>query len=146
MTTRYRCPLIASTLAIAGLAHGQPAAVMRDLDAFSPKTLSKAEAQQLLVGAKVSRIVGNGNRHVWTNEPDGTFVVISDNRNSGGRPSRGQGKWHVTDDGRYCVLIEWRTANADEWCRFLLDTTDGYYMTKSTSVMTEKVYKLEIDK
>jgi len=43
-------------------------------------------------------------------------------------------------------LIEWRTANADEWCRFLLDTTDGYYMTKSTSVMTEKVYKLEIDK
>ena len=42
------------------------------------------------------------------------------------------------------MLIEWKGAETEEWCRFIVRTTDGYYATKSTKVGTERVYKLDI--
>jgi Protein of unknown function (DUF995) len=125
---------------------------LRDLEGKNPRKLSKDEVTQLMTGAKMARISARGNQHYWSNDKDGTFVASSDNRGAGavvqgqGRATNATGKWHISDDGRYCVLIEWKSVPTEEWCRFVLDTSDGHYMVKSDSVGTERVYKFEIKK
>ncbi len=132
-------------------AHAQDAALtLRDLDAQNPKKLTLEELRQLLPGAKVSRLTAGGWQHYWTNEPGGSFVVSASNQTPGAMRHTGgssaQGKWHISDDGRYCVLIEWKRNPTEEWCRYILQTTEGYYATKSDQTKTEKVYKLDIKK
>lgn len=125
---------------------------LRDLEGKSPRKLSKDEVTQLMPGAKMARISARGNQHYWSNDKDGTFVASSDNRGAGaavvgqGRQTTATGKWHISDDGRYCVLIEWKGVPTEEWCRYVLATSDGHYMVKSDSVGTERVYKFEIKK
>jgi hypothetical protein len=128
------------------LAHAEPAAVLRDLEHLSPVTLTRDELLALLPSAKITRTVANGNQHIWTNEPGGKFIISTTNRARGGQMTTAPGTWQVSDDGRFCVLIEWRTVPTEDWCRFLVKTSDGYYATKSTKVGTEKVYKLDIAK
>lgn len=138
--------LILCGLFAASTAFAQEVSVLRDLDSLSPSTLSKADLQDLIPKAKMLRVLANGNTHIWTNEPDGTFIVSSDNRATSGRSATGQGKWHITDEGRYCIFVEWR-ASSEDWCRFVLKTSDGsYYTTKALKPATEKVYKFEIKK
>ncbi len=152
---RIRIAITAFTCALGAVlalpAHGQQL-VLRDLDPKKPRKLTKDEVTQLMAGAKVSRVSALGNGHIWTNDPGGTFVISSDNRgggvpvNAAGRPSTALGKWHISDDGRYCVLIEWKSVPTEEWCRFVFDTSDGYYTARSDSVGTERVFKLDIKK
>jgi hypothetical protein len=138
---------LAIWLLVTGPALGQQAAVLRDLESNSPITLTKADLHELMSNAKMSRIIANGNLHIWTNDPDGTFIVSSDSRATSGRPATGRGKWHISEDGRYCILIEWpRAGGAEDWCRLVIKTTDGYYTTRSVKSGTEKVYKIEVRK
>ncbi|MDM0039653.1 DUF995 domain-containing protein [Variovorax sp. J22G21] len=144
-------PALLVSLGVAATAANAQDMVLRDLESKNPKKLSKQEATELLTGAKMSRVSGRGNVHYWSNDADGSFVVSSDNRGAGavgaaGRPSTAPGKWHISDDGRYCVLIDWKGVPTEEWCRFILQTTDGYYGVRSDTVGTERVYKLEIKK
>jgi hypothetical protein len=126
------------------LAQAEAPAVVRDLEPLSPATLSKEELKTLLTDAKMHRVAGSGNDHYWTNEADGKFVISTTNRDKGGTPTTARGTWQISDDGRYCVLIEWRRNPTEEWCRFVIKTSDGYYATKSAETGTEKVYKLEV--
>ena len=128
------------------LAQAQPAAVVRDLEALSPVTLTKEQLQALMPNAKISRTVANGNQHIWTNEPGHKFIISTTNMARGGKPTSTSGTWQISNDGRFCVLIEWRTVETEDWCRFVIKTTDGYYATKSARAGTEKVYKLDISK
>ena len=131
-------------------AHAQDAALtVRDLDAQNPKKLTLEDLRQLLPDAKMSRQTAAGWQHSWTNEPGGSFTVSASNLNPGAARSGGsnaQGKWHISDDGRYCILFEWKKYPTEEWCRYILQTSDGYYATKSDQTKTEKVYKLGIRK
>jgi hypothetical protein len=146
----------ASALAlVAGVcaAQAQPARLtVRDLDGKNPRALSKDEVTQLTTGAKVSRISARGSRNQWTNEPSGSFIASSDNSganavaNSQGRSSQAPGKWHISDDGRYCIFIEWKTVGTEEWCRFVLETSDGHYLTRSLKDGTERVDKYEFSR
>jgi hypothetical protein len=125
--------------------------VLRDLDDKNPKTLTAEEIKQLLPGAKMKRVTPRGWVNTWTNEPGGQFIVSAFNLNPGMSRSTGgsssRGKWHMSDDGRYCVLIEWvGNYPTEEWCRYVLQTSDGYYLVKSDKLKTEKVYKMEISK
>lgn len=124
----------------------QDAAVLRDLDSAGRVTLAKDELLQLLPGAKMSRVSARGNTHYWQNDADGTFIISSDNKDRGKGSSTARGKWHISDDGRYCVLIEWKTVDNEEWCRYIVRAGDVYYGTKSDKTGTEKVYRLEIGK
>ena len=128
------------------LAFGQEVAVLRDLDAQGRVTLTKDELSQLLPNAKMSRFTAKGNTHSWKNDSDGSFIVSSDNRDKNGRNSTAQGKWHISEDGRYCVLIEWKVVPTEEWCRYIVKAGADYYATKSDKTGTEKVYKLVISK
>jgi hypothetical protein len=142
--------LLAGAAALAG-AQTAPL-TMRDIEDKKPRTLTKDDLTQLLPGAKMSRVSANGNNIKWSNDSGGSFVASSDNMGGGGtvigsgRPSTASGKWHISDDGRYCVMIEWRGVPTEEWCRYVLETTDGYYMAKSTKVGNETVFKLGIKK
>ena len=150
LPTEWMPALLVSLGLAATAAHAQDM-VLRDLESKNPKKLSKQEATELLTGAKMSRVSGRGNVHYWSNDADGSFVVSSDNRGAGavvasGRNTTAPGKWHISDDGRYCVLIDWKGVPTEEWCRYILQTTDGYYGVRSDTVGTERVYKLEIKK
>ncbi len=116
---------------------------LRDLD--GAVVLNKEELQQLLPGAGMARMTSRGNQHLWKNEAGGSFIVSSDNRATSQPPSSAQGKWHISDDGRYCILMEWKSG-PEEWCRYLVKTGTSYYAVKSDKVMTEKVFKLGISK
>lgn len=123
----------------------QQAQVPADLESKHPSKLSREELQQLLPGATMSRMTARGDAQSWANDPDGTLVVSSDNRSMAtGVVSTARGKWHISDDGRYCVLFEWRRNPDEEWCRFLFKTTDGYYSAASDKLGAQKVYRLEI--
>jgi len=146
-------PNIAGSLAALSLfalawtpAVAQEAAMLRDLDTQGRVTLSKDELAQLLPGAKMSRFTAKGNTNAWKNDSDGTFIISSDNRDRAGSNSTASGKWHISEDGRYCVLIEWRFNPTEEWCRYLVKSGADYYATRSDKTATEKIYKLSISK
>ena len=128
------------------LAFGQTPAVLRDLDAQGRVTLTKEELTQLMPNAKMSRLSPQGQMQIWKNDPSGSFIVSSENRTTGGRNTTAPGKWQISDDGRYCVLIEWKTYGAEEWCRYIVKAGSDYYATRSDKTPTERVYRLEISK
>lgn len=132
---------VACTAAIA-----QAPVVVRDLDPVRRVTLSKEDLGQLLPGASISRVNAKGNSHYWKNDSDGTFIISTDNQDWTKKASTARGKWHISDDGRYCVLIEWKTVEAEEWCRYIIRVGSEYYGTQSDKRGTEKVYKLDISK
>jgi Protein of unknown function (DUF995) len=139
-------------VAVTAAAQGGPL-TLRDIADKKPRKLSKEEVTALMPGAKLARVSARGNRHNWSNDSGGTFYATSDNMGTGfdpraqGKPTTVPGKWHISDDGRYCVLIEWRGVPTEEWCRFVFEANDGnYYMARSDSVATERVEKFEIQK
>jgi len=134
--------LVASFAIVSTLAGAQE--VLRDLDAQGRVTLTKDELNQLLPNAKMSRTTAKGNTNFWSNDPSGSFVISSDNKDRGGAHSTARGKWHISDDGRYCVLIEWKSVPTEEWCRYIVKSGAEYYATRSDKTGTEKVYKLSI--
>jgi hypothetical protein len=129
---------------VSTLALSQEAATLMELQ--DRITLTKEELGQLLPKASMSRVTANGNKQNWKNDADGTFIIRSDNRGLLTAGSEAYGKWHISEDGRYCVLIEWKRVPTEEWCRFIVKAGDAYYATKSDKHNTEKVYKLEISK
>ena len=131
---------------VSTLASGQEAAVLSDLDSQGRVTLTKEQLGQLLPNASMSRVIANGNKHYWKNDSDGTFIIRSDTKQQLTSGATAYGKWHISEDGRYCVLIEWKRAPTEEWCRYIVKAGDTYYGTKSDKHGTEKVYKLEISK
>jgi hypothetical protein len=144
--SRLTCLTLCSCILVCTLANAQTPAVLRDLDAQGRVTLTREELNQLLPNAKMSRLSPQGQMQIWKNDPSGSFIVSSENRTTGGRNTTAPGTWHISDDGRYCVLIEWKTYGAEEWCRYVVKAGSDYYTTKSDKTLTERVYRLEISK
>lgn len=127
-------------------------AVLGDLDPLSPEKLSKEQLDQLLPGAKMSRVSATtGSTHYWTNDADGTTTVSSDNKSAIGQSFMNRtgvtapGKWHISPDGRYCVTIEWKKIPTEDWCRYVFKTTEGYYLSKADHNRAEKVYRFSVN-
>jgi hypothetical protein len=92
------------------------------LDANAP-ALSAAEARDFFKpGSEVETFLPQtGSVRRWVNDASGKFIA---SRQGGTRnaKSQGSGEWKVTDNGQYCVVIEWKLANgspdtAENWCR-----------------------------
>ncbi|MBI4995706.1 MAG: DUF995 domain-containing protein [Rhodocyclales bacterium] len=127
-------------------------AVFGDLDPLSPEKLSKEQLDQLLPGAKMSRVSATtGSTHYWTNDADGNTTVSSDNKSGIGQTLMNRtgvtapGKWHISPDGRYCVTIEWKKIPTEDWCRYVFKTSDGYYLSKTDQNRAEKVYRFWVN-
>jgi len=141
-------PLIFRALAVLSLATpvlAQENLTLKDLKAQAANPLTKVELEALMPGAKMSRVTEKGSTHAWTNDSSGDTSVSNDNRATNSRMTSTQAKWHISDDGRYCLRIEWRGA-PESSCRFIFKTADGYYGTSALEPETVKALKYSISK
>lgn len=106
--------------------------------------VSKAELDVLLPGAKVRNVTPQGSTRYWENDASGKFVASTDlagsgrggniagggRGGSGGRATMADGRWHIGDDGTYCVALEWR-GRTEQWCRYMFKMGDKYYGVRS---------------
>lgn len=81
--------------------------------------LAKQDLEKIMPRAGI-RISGSDSERTWTNAPDGKLNGFVESRAGAGTRGRGTGTgtWRITDDGRYCVDIEWNRGKED-WCRVL---------------------------
>ncbi|PXW22288.1 DUF995 domain-containing protein [Paraburkholderia caballeronis] len=93
--------------------------------AQTASALTKDELQRMLPGTTVVSTGIGGASHHWTNDAGGTFTATSDEMGRG-RSSTAQGGWHVSDDGKYCVHVDWKRYTED-WCAPVVQTADGKY-------------------
>ena len=88
------------------------------------KKLTVEEIKAIIVSdVDVEQINGNtaGIRR-WKNNADGKFIASRVAAFGGGAGVSGQGEWKLTENGQYCVQIEWRPRAGPEqenWCRTL---------------------------
>jgi len=148
-----RLSLLLSMMFLAGAALAQaPAAqpaTLADLDALGkPVVLSGEELTALLPGARMNRVVASGNKHEWTNLPDGTLYLVSDNAFTSSRrlATTSPGKWNISPDGRYCMFIEYGGREPEKWCRYVVRVGDDYYGVGSTGNPAARVFKMGIRK
>lgn len=118
-----------------------------DLVAKGATQLSKEDLQLLLPGAKVESIGLGGSTKYWKNSVDGKFIASTDARGKSvmGKPSTGQGTWHIADEGSYCIRIEWKK-HTEEWCRFVYKDGGKYYGVKSNDSPTTPAHALAFSK
>jgi hypothetical protein len=67
----------------------------------------------------------------WKNNSDGKFIASRVAAFGGGAAVSGQGEWKLTENGQYCVQIEWRPRAGPElesWCRTLWRVEDTLYL------------------
>ena len=96
--------------------------------------MTREELLSFLPGAKVTHISQAGSERYWTNEPDGSLFANSNNKVFGsamGTQTAGQaGTWKVSDDGKYCIDIDWKKVS-EKWCSYVLKGEgDTYYLNK----------------
>jgi hypothetical protein len=90
-----------------------------------PPRLTRDQLMALMPGATLLRTNTAGALRQWVNVPDGTLTVYW----AGGgfvQSHSASGKWSVSDDGRFCLQIDWQD-KPEKWCRFLERTPKGAY-------------------
>jgi hypothetical protein len=94
--------------------------------------LSRDELQSFIPGTKVHHVIQSGSSRTWTNEPDGKFVASTDGKKYSmtGEGSTGHGSWRISDDGKYCIEIDWKR-DSEKWCSFVWRTEKGYALGAS---------------
>ena len=142
-------PALLMTVSLSAMA-GDPVALFGDLDPLHPQKLTKEQAEQLLTGAKMTRVTPAGSTHLWTNEPGGAFIISTDNRGRVATSTLVQststsGNWHISPEGKYCVTIEWKKLPTEDWCRYVFKTDDGYYFSRTDQNRAEKVFRYEVN-
>jgi len=96
--------------------------------------MGREELLSFLPGTKVTHVNSAGSERHWTNEPDGTLYANTNNKTFGngtGSVVSGQaGTWKISDEGKYCIDIDWKRVN-EKWCSYILKGQgDTYYLNK----------------
>ncbi len=102
------------------------------------KKLDIDEIRALILNdVEVEQINGStGGIRRWKNNADGKFVAsrvaATGSASRTARPVTGSGEWKLTDNGQYCVQIEWRPngggAEQENWCRTLWKYEDAIFL------------------
>jgi hypothetical protein len=107
--------------------------LLSDLRARHAVELSADDLRQLMPNARVASVHENGSVRHWKNEPNGKFLASSNVRGKlKTLPSQGRGTWRVSDDGTYCVTIEWPRLT-ENWCKYLFKLDGKYYGVDSVA-------------
>lgn len=88
--------------------------------------LSKEQLLALLPGSTMLRTNIAGALRQWVNKPDGTLTVYWNGGGLRHGAHSASGRWSVTDEGRFCLHIDWEDL-PENWCRFLEQTANGEY-------------------
>ena len=115
-----------------------------ELQSRSPTVLTRVELLALLPGAAMARVNDKGSTHHWTNEPGGEMVVSSDNRGRSGHASTARAAWRVSEDGRYCLKVEWKRGEVEDSCRLIVKAGDEHYAVDELAPPTRKAQRLDI--
>jgi hypothetical protein len=96
--------------------------------------MTRDDLLTFLPGTKVTHFSSAGSERHWTNSPDGTLYATSNNKmfgNGTGSAVVGQsGTWKVSDEGKYCFDVDWKTIS-EKWCSAILKGEgDTYYLGK----------------
>ncbi|WP_175836401.1 hypothetical protein [Burkholderia anthina] len=98
--------------------------------AGAQQVLTKDALQPILSGATISSTMASGTDRRWVNEPDGTLVatayVHKKMKMYMTKTYTHPGDWHISDDGKYCVHIEWQQWT-ERWCAAVQQVGDGQY-------------------
>jgi hypothetical protein len=96
----------------------------------APVKMTKKELLAFLPGTHTTYTIKAGSLHRWTNEPDGKFVVSTNNKKYGSvlgvQNVTASGTWKVNDDGKYCITINWKR-EPEDWCAFVFKGKNGEY-------------------
>ncbi len=127
--------VFSSCFVTSGLAENVGRLKLADLKSEGAVQVMKAELDVLLPGAKVTNLTPAGSTRIWKNDASGKFVVstdlVGDTRGGMlGRTTTGNGTWHISGEGAYCVQIEW-SQRTEQWCRYLFKLGDKYYGVRS---------------
>jgi hypothetical protein len=91
-----------------------------------PPRLSRDQLLALLPGSTMLRTNVAGALRQWVNKPDGTLTVFWGGGGLRSRAHSASGRWSITDEGRFCLHIDWEDL-PENWCRFLEPTLNGEY-------------------
>jgi hypothetical protein len=121
--------------ATSGLAEDVGRLKLADLKSEGATQVMKAELDVLLPGAKVTNLTPARSTRIWKNDASGKFVVstdlVGDTRGGRlGRTTTGNGTWHISAEGAYCVQIEW-PQRTEQWCQYMFKLGDKYYGVRS---------------
>jgi hypothetical protein len=95
--------------------------------------MTREELLSFLPGTKTTHVVASsGSLRYWTNEPDGKFVASSSNKKYGSalgtQSAKASGTWRVSDEGEYCIDIDWKRLQ-EKWCAYVLKgPANTYYL------------------
>jgi len=94
------------------------------------RKMTRDELSSFLPGTKVTHVSQNGSERRWTNEPDGTLIANSNNKQfgsaTGTQMATQAGAWTINDDGKYCIDIDWKRVH-EKWCANIIKSQDGGY-------------------
>jgi len=109
---------------------------LEQLQAKNAEKLSREKLEQLLPGAKVMRSTAGGAELSWTNNPDGKLLANDRQTRSAGLGRRSglggsaPGTWRISEEGQYCIDIDWTTRDREKWCRDIYRVNSHYYMIR----------------
>jgi hypothetical protein len=94
--------------------------------------MTREELLSFLPGTKVTHVTVAGSERHWTNGPDGKFFATSNNKKYGSalgtQMASNEGAWTVSDEGKYCIDIDWKRVH-EKWCAYVLKGQgDIYYL------------------
>lgn len=110
--------------------------------------LSREELAGLIPGTKATYVTKAGSIHRWANEPDGKFVASTDAKTvsmSSRLAGTARGTWRISDEGRYCINIDWRTG-VEDWCQFVFRASDGSYFLTGSDRQSGERRPIELQK
>ena len=107
-------------------------ATLADLQAANASKLSKDDLQALIPGGKNESVGRNGNARQFEHGADGRLMGRMYGGSVAASGAPGEGKWSITDDGKYCIDLRWtfRTSSTDEkWCGAVWKLGSDYYVS-----------------
>ena len=61
-----------------------------------------------------------------------------------GRASTAAAQWHIDEQGRYCLVVRWKRGEAEDSCRYIVQTSAGHFAVNALAPLTQKVFRLDI--
>ncbi len=119
-----RLAVIAVAWIVCGRMQAAEEMTLSAVKAAGGKELAGEELKALLPGKTGRRSVDRYDLN-WLHDADGKLRASSVEKTGRMVAWNYPGTWRVSDDGKYCLRIEWYSGT-EQWCRFIAKLGDDY--------------------
>lgn len=142
MKTVTRLAAIAVACVVGGSVQAAEEMTLSALKAAGGKELTGEELKALLPGKTGRRSVDRYDL-IWLHDADGKLRASSVERTGRMVTRSYPGTWRVSDNGQYCLHIEWY-AGTEQWCRFVFKLGDDYlgFDSKADDAVAKRKFTL----